>query len=131
MQASDGDDDAPASVEARPLARPDGCAARLEGDYSVCVRCGLAWLAADPAAPACSPMTIERYRECLIRAIGEKMGSHALVRELHAAGRAADPVYPLRCAMELEAVARLVNRVLSEPRILDILNPNRRRNGND
>jgi hypothetical protein len=102
--------------------RPADCQAKSIGDYAGCERCGLAWrLDAGAAAPSCAPMTVKRFRFALLREIGGHMGSHSLTREAAARGLPADPAAPLAAAMELSAIHNLVDRCLTNRRIVDIL----------
>lgn len=110
------DDDRDPALEGRPA----DCQAKSIGDFAGCERCGLAWRLTG-AAPGCAPMTVKRFRLALLREIGGHMGSHSLTRDAAARGLPADPAVPLAAAMELSAIHNLVDRCLTNRRIVDIL----------
>lgn len=106
--------------------RPKGCLADISRDYARCARCGLAWLIGQPA-PDCQPMTIGEIRDTLRNEIDALTASHvSLISISETEGFPTNPIAPLERAMRLAGVSMLVERVLSNQRILDLLKPDRR-----
>lgn len=110
--------------------RDSSCQANVEAEYPTCDKCGLAWDAL-VASPPCGAMTVGRIRGALEREIGLLEGSADICRALKSKGESADPLPALRRMAELRGVLRFVERCLGDARILDILNPNRKKRGGD
>lgn len=110
-----------------PPARPENCQAIARGPFWTCERCGLAWDDRRPPAPACGVMSFGRIKSRLEFEIEDFQGQHDMLARTQGDGIPADPSAPLKRAMELRAILRLVERITASEPILDILNPKRRK----
>lgn len=95
-------------------------ATEIDGQM-VCGHCGLQW-PVDDVKPDCDPMTFERMRKALGAEISRCELSIAVVDGLKAKGEPADPAAERRRLAELNALYRMLERVIADKAVRDLLN---------
>lgn len=88
------------------IVRLADCKCTEVDELVICARCGTQWDLADPAPPACDPMSYTRMRKRLVDEISSAESSFEIVTNLKRAGMPADPTTAKRKLSELEALLR-------------------------